>query len=90
MDLSGKGELFSVWGDIKFLCVCFYISSKRTGFYTDLFAICIILYLIGMGNSAEKYIVVDDVSERKPLNGSHVVLQFSSPVNRGYCFRIQF
>ena len=54
--------------------MCFYISSKRTGFYTDLFAICIILYLIGMGNSAEKYIVVGDVSETKPLNGSHVVL----------------
>ena len=54
--------------------MCFYISSKRTGFYTDLFAICIIFYLIGMGNSAEKYIVVGDVSERKPLNGSHVVL----------------
>ena len=74
MDLSGKGELFSVWGDIKFLCVCFYISSKRTGFYTDLFAICIILYLSGMGNSTEKYIVVGDVSETKPLNGAHVVL----------------
>ena len=57
MDLSGKGELFSVWGDIKFLCVCFYISSKRTGFFTDLFAICIILYMIDMGNRSEKCIV---------------------------------
>ena len=57
MDLGGEGELFAVWGEIKFLSVCFYISSKRTGFYTDLFAICIILYLIGIGNRAEKSIV---------------------------------
>ena len=58
MDLGGKGELFAVWGDIKFFFyVCFYISSKRTGFSTDLFAICIILYLIGIGNRAEKCIV---------------------------------
>ena len=30
------------------------------------------------------------VESYESLNGSHVVLQFSSPVNRGYCFRIQF
>ena len=72
MDLSGKGELFSVWGDIKFLCVCFYISSKRTGFFTDLFAICIILYKIGMGNGRKVH-CMGDLSERKPLNGSLVV-----------------
>ena len=56
MDLGGEGEL-QCGGTQSFLCVCFYISSKRTGFYTDLFAICIILYLIGIGNRAEKCIV---------------------------------
>ena len=57
MDLGGEGELFAVWGDIKFFVCVLLHFLKRTGFYTDLFAICIILYLIGIGNRAEKCIV---------------------------------
>ena len=49
MDLSGKGELFAVWGDIKFfVCVLLHFVEKNRFF---------ILYLIGMGNRAEKCIV---------------------------------
>ena len=90
MDLGGEGELFAVWGDIKFfLCVLLHFVEKNRFLYRF---VCDLHHSLfdWYGKQGRKVHCMGDVSERKPLNGSLVVLHFSSPVNRAYCSRIQF